>query len=537
MSSKGYGFIWNSAAEGRLEFGQLRNKITSTVTTVADYVIVTAPVGDYDGLQRRLTAATGRAPTPPDFSLGFIQCKFRYANTSEVLRVAEGFHGRNIPMSMLVIDGESWAHQGDWALDPRYWTNLTGMTARVKELTGAEMMGSLWPSVEDKSLNYVELQKRGYLAVGRSGPGVIDSWDGQYIRNYDSTNPGARKFLWQQLQKHYYDHGIKNFWLDSDEGGNEGEGSELNGQSAYIMSIPYVLPDVLYAAGTQRGIGKLYPWAHQQAIEEGLRNATGTQEGQPCQYLSLSRSTYIGSQRFCGFIWSGDITAVWETLSAQVAVGLSAASTGWGWWTLDAGGFNNDPTVYWSNNVDEPQYQQLFVRWLQWSTFLPFMRTHGARLCYHTDYTKCPNEPWSYGESNTPIIVSYIHLRYTLGAYIRSVFNQFHETGRMIMRPLFMDFSQSDTEIMQMTANNSNFTTQQYLFGPRLLVTPVTLPNVTEWEVYLPRVETSIDKPWTYWWTNLKYSGGQVVKVPTPLEHIPLFHLGTRENILAGNVF
>ena len=538
MSSNGYGFIWNSASEGRAEFGRLRTRITSMSTTLVDYVIVSAAFGDYDTLQQQLSAATGRAPTPPEFSLGFIQCKFRYANQSEVLRVAQGFHLRGIPVSMLVIDGESWAHQGDWALDPRYWPNISHMASNVKQLTGAEMMGSLWPSVEDKSLNYLELQSKGYLASARSGPGVIDSWDGVYIRNYDSTNPKARSFLWENLKAHYYDNGIHNFWLDSDEGGNEGEGSLLNGQSSYLMSIPYPSPDVLYAAGSQRSVGKLYPWAHQQAIEEGLRNVTGTEIGTACSSLSLSRSTYIGSQRFCSFIWSGDITATWETISAQVSVGLSAASTGWGWWTLDAGGFYADPTIYWSNNVDEPQYQQLFVRWLQWSTFLPFMRTHGARLCYHTDFQNCPNEPWSYGAKHTPIITSYINLRYRLAPYIRAIFDRFHETGSMIMRPLFVDFSTTDPLIHQMTGDNNNYTTQQYMFGPKLLVTPITIPNVTEWSVYLPRTGSGNGtRPWTYWWTNQTYYGGQVVTIPTPLEHIPVFHLGNRADILAGKVY
>lgn len=73
-------------------------------------------------------------------------------------------------------------------------------------------------------------------------------------------------------------------------------------------------------------------------------------------------------------IWSGDTTSVWETLSAQVASGLSAAATGWSWWTLDIGGFQPDPTVWWSGNIGEAPYRELYVRWLQWGTFLPFMR-------------------------------------------------------------------------------------------------------------------------------------------------------------------
>lgn len=114
-----------------------------------------------------------------------------------------------------------------------------------------------------------------------------------------------------------------------------------------------------------------------------------------------------------------------------------------------------------------------------------------------------------------------------------------------------MDFSVSDPNILLYSANNSNYTTQQYMFGPSLLVTPVTLPNVTEWTVYLPKTKaeaaiptghggfnaTATTKPWTYWWANETYAGGQEVTVPAPLEHIPVFFLGSREEIMSGDVF
>lgn len=537
MSSKGYGFVWNMASQGRMEFGPWRNRFTADAATVVDYVIFAAQPGDYDTLQRRLSALTGRAPTPPDWSLGYLQSKLRYENQSEVEFLAHNFKKHEIPVSLIVIDYQSWAHQGDWGLDPALWPDVASMAAQVKNLTGAEMMASLWPSVSDHSVNYLDMMAHGYLSATKSGPGTTDSWNGSYIRNYDATNPAARAFLWETLKKNYYDKGIHNFWIDQADGGSLGEAYENNGQSTYIQSIPFALPDVLYAAGTQSSVGKLYPWAHQQAIEDGYRNATNSTIGSACDHISLSRSGYIGSQRFCSMIWSGDISSVWETLGLQIASGLSAAATGWGWWTVDAGGFQVDPTVPWSANIDTPEYRELYVRWLQWSTFVPFMRTHGSRACNHQSAYTCDNEPWSYGEENTPIIVSYIHLRYQLKAYLQAIFRQLHETGRMIMRPLYMDFERSDSSIASMTRANTNVTTQQYMFGPRLLVTPVTTPNVTEWSVYLPQTGDNSTQPWTYWWTNETYAGGQMVTVPAPLEHIPLFHLGSREEIFRGDVF
>ncbi|KAK3065375.1 hypothetical protein LTS18_011898 [Coniosporium uncinatum] len=207
---------------------------TASHRTLVDYVIIGAPKGDYDGLQQKLSAATGRAPTPPDWSLGYLHSKLRYENQSEVIQLAENFVKYSIPVSLIVIDYQSWAHQGDWGLDPALWPNVSYMAQRVKDLTGAEMMASLWPSVEDSSANYRTMQTEGYLSATRSGPGTTDSWNGSYIRNIDSTNPDARAFLWDTLRRNYFDQGIKNFWIDQADGGALGEAWENNGQDSYI---------------------------------------------------------------------------------------------------------------------------------------------------------------------------------------------------------------------------------------------------------------------------------------------------------------
>lgn len=238
-------------------------------------------------------------------------------------------------------------------------------------------------------------------------------------------------------------------------------------------------------------------------------------------------------------IWSGDTEASWEVLGNQIPNALSAAATGWSWYTVDAGGFQPDPAIEWSNNIDRPEYRELYVRWLQWTTFLPFMRNHGSRACDVQHAFTCDNEPWTYGAQNTPTIVSYINLRYRLAPYVRALFEQLSRTGRQILRPLFMDFGKSDANVVAWTRENKNITTQQYMFGPRLLVAPVVLPNVTTWPVYLPKTagEGSGQRPWTYWWTNETFAGGQTVNVSAPVEHIPLFYLGDRDDIFSGNVF
>ena len=77
------------------------------------------------------------------------------------------------------------------------------------------------------------------------------------------------------------------------------------------------------------------------------------------------------------------------------------------------------------------------------------------------------------------------------------------------MRPMIMDFS-GDT-----AAINQRF---EFMFGKSLLVAPVTDPNVTKWNVYLPK---STD--WYDFWTGKRFSGGRNIKTNAALDKIPLF--------------
>ena len=122
-------------------------------------------------------------------------------------------------------------------------------------------------------------------------------------------------------------------------------------------------------------------------------------------------------------------------------------------------------------------------------------------------------EPWSYGPENEKIIVSYIKLRYKLQPYIKTLFRQLSHNGRAIIRPLFMDFSVSDPY----TITATEALNQQYMFGPRLLVAPVTTYQATNATVYLPNLSSSAPgSKWTDWWSNKTFEGGQWVRARFP---------------------
>lgn len=85
----------------------------------------------------------------------------------------------------------------------------------------------------------------------------------------------------------------------------------------------------------------MYPWLHQQAINEGFHNLTGQPASSTsCEYMSLTRSTFAGGQRYCSYMWSGDTLSEFNVLLQQITSGVSVAASGISSWTLDIGGFN-----------------------------------------------------------------------------------------------------------------------------------------------------------------------------------------------------
>ncbi|KAJ3731546.1 glycoside hydrolase family 31 protein [Lentinula guzmanii] len=535
MSNKGYLQYFNMPSQGRIEFGTFRTRHVASEATVVDYYITTASPGDYDALQEQFTAVTGRQPIPPDFILGYQQSKLRYFNQTQIIDLAQRFHDEQVNVSLIVVDFFAWKFQGDWSFNPEFWPDPEGMAATVRRLTGAEMMVSLWPSMEDLSVNYLPTQAQGLLATTRDGTGISDSFAGVYTRLIDSTNPAAREFLWKRLNDSYYSAGIHNFWIDQADGGTLGEAFENNGQA--ISQIPYARAFSQYFIGTQEAAGKMYPWFHQQAINEGFANLTGKDISIQCDHMSLTRSTFVGGQRFCSYLWSGDTDSRFDVLLQQITVGVSVAASGISSWTLDIGGFEG-------LNVDTDEGRELFVRWLSMGVFLPYMRAHGDRSCSlppdprQSFANRCPNEPWSYGEANFVIIKKYIALRYQLKPYVKRLFEMLQQTGKTIMRPLYYDFALSDPFVVTGTQTNNPKIVHQFMMGPRILVAPVGELGATSKEVYLPILSDTAKNQgftWTHWWTDKDFgTGGKLVAIDAPLDEIPVFYLGLKSDILNG---
>jgi alpha-D-xyloside xylohydrolase len=208
----------------------------------------------------------------------------------------------------------------------------------------------------------------------------------------------------------------------------------------------------------------------------------------------LSRSAFAGIQRYGVTAWSGDILSDFLTYKRQVPAGLNFALSGIPYWTTDIGGFI-------LGHPEDPKYRELFVRWFQFGTFCPIFRVHGTRA-------PSENELWSYGPEAESILTRFDRLRYRLLPYIYSMAWKITSQNYTLMRPLVMDYR---TDVKAQNIGD------QFMFGPAILVNPVTEPGATGRRVYLPKDQ------WYDFWTGAREEGGRDLDAPAPLSRIPLY--------------
>lgn len=486
QSNLGYGLLWNNPAIGEAVLAKNHTVWTARVTEEMDYWIT---AGDSVAqVTRQYASATGTPPPAPEFISGLWQCKLRYRNQQEVLEVAREYRRRHLPLSVMVIDFFHWPNQGTWCFDPVDWPDPKAMVEELESL-GIKLMVSVWPTVEARSPLFPQMKAKGWLVTSDRGVQVNLDFMGN-TTFYDATHPQARQFVWETVKKNYYDLGIKLFWLDEAE-------------PEYRA---YDFDNYRYHAGPVLEVGNRYPRDFAQGFYDGLHDA-GEKE-----IVNLVRCSWAGSQRYGVLAWSGDVHSSFHAFRNQLAAGLNMGLAGIPWWTTDIGGFQG-------GNIHDPAFHELLIRWFQWAVFCPVLRMHGYREprvqpaeSYRNGIPQCdsgsPNELWSYGEENYAIMQHWLGVRETLRPYIDKLYENAHNHGDPLMRPMFWHYPDEP---------QSWQTEDQYLFGEDLLVAPVMQAGQRQREVWLPG---------GHCWVSLdgeRYQGGQRVTVVAALETIPLF--------------
>ncbi len=471
LSSRGYGLLWNSASLGRYEnHFQPKLALRAELADAVDYYFIYGP--EFDRIIAAYRTLTGPAPMLPLWAYGFWQSRLQYNTQQEMLDVAAKYRELKIPVDNLVLDFGWMVRMGSHQFTADF-PDPAAMFSKLREMHIHTMI-SVWPLYTPPSDNFDELQAHLYFVTG--GRTQLPSYY-PGSRLVDVFNPGARQLFWQQMKTALFDKGVEAWWLDSSEPLDfygEEQGPMLEGAHT--------------ALGDGTRYANMYPLMETQAVYEGQRATTDKQ-----RVFSLTRSAFLGQQRNAATSWSGDIAPTFDSLRRQIPAGLNFSMSGLPYWTTDIGGFQG-------GHPDDPAYQEVFVRWFQFGAFCPIFRTHGVRKA---------NELWSYGASAQAILTRYDNLRYRLLPYIYSLAWKTTSEGYTPMRALVMDFP-DDRKALNVS--------DEFMFGPALLVNPVTEAGAVTRSVYLP-AGTS----WYDFWTGTLLKGGQLTNAAAPLETIPLY--------------
>lgn len=484
LSNKGYALLWDNPAVTTVDVGKTTSgklSWSSEAGDAVDYYFCYGP--DPDQAIAGYRALTGAAPMFGKWAWGFWQCKERYSSQSELLGVVNQYRTLGIPIDGIIQDWQYWpalnqsTAAGGWGsheFDPARYPDPTAMMNTLHS-QNVHALISVWAKfdVTNSGVSIPNLQQLEAVnaAFNPAIPYVYPAGQGKW---FDPFNAAGRQVYWNQLSQKIFSKGLDGWWLDASEAefsGNWGEFRNFN-----------------TALGSGAKVFNAYPLMETTAVYQGQRAETSNKRA-----IILTRSAYAGQQRNAAITWSGDISATWDVFSKQIPAGLNFTATGIPYWNTDIGGF-------FSGNPATTTYAELFTRWFQYGAFCPMFRVHG------TNYAK---EVWRFPTATQPILKDFINLRYRLLPYIYSTSWKVTNEGYTMMRPLVMDFREDPQA--QGIGN-------QFMFGPSLLVNPVTTAGATSRSVYLPA-----GTQWHDFWTGNKQTGGQTIQTNAPIDKVPLF--------------
>jgi alpha-D-xyloside xylohydrolase len=474
-------FLWKTPAPDD------DTSLWSEVGDGIDYYVVYGPSIDEVVAGYRLL--TGKATMLPNWAFGLWQSRQRYETAQQSLDVVKEFRERKIPFDNIVQDWQYW-HVDAWgshAFDP---ARFPDPDAWVKALHAehAHLMISVWGKFNPNTENAKEMAAKGYLYLPNLQEHITD-WLDQPYTFYDAFNPGARTLFWSQINADLFSKGIDAWWMDATEPDLLPSPPSLDGQRTH-MNPTYL--------GTGSHMLNGYAVENSLSVYSGQRQAATNQ-----RVFILTRSGFAGIQRYSTAIWSGDTTSTWTAMAKQIPAGLGASISGLPYWTMDTGGytmqykFAHEPMTA----ASEEEWRELNARWFELSTLTPILRVHGELRA---------REMWTLGDGSPAYNaeLKFDRLRYALFPYIYSLAGWIVQRDYTMLRPLVMDFPQD---------RSARETSDEFMFGPALLVAPVTQYQQRARRVYLPLGTT-----WYEYWTGQPAASGPL-SAPAPYDQIPVF--------------
>ena len=531
QSIKGWGLYWENYSPTQFDDDASGMSFTSEVGEGIDYYFMYG--GSADGVIAQMRHLTGDVPMFPLWTYGFWQSKERYKTAAETESIVDKYRELQVPLDGIIQDWQYWGSNYLWnAMDflSEDFSNGQQLIKNVHQ-KHAHFMISIWASFGPQTRQFRELDEKGLLMPFETWPqsGISHVWPPmrEYpsgVKVYDAFSQEARDIYWKYLKK-LYDYGTDAWWMDSTDPDffNPRE-------SDYEHPV---------TGGTWRSLRNAFPLETVRGVYEAQRKAPLPMEGQGVakRVFIMTRSAFAGQQHYGSNMWSGDVNSSWDMLRKQVPAGLSFSLTGNPNFNTDIGGFfcSSYNTRGPASAPRNPQFQELYIRWMQYGLFCPVFRSHGA---------DAPREIWQFGKKGESVydaIEKTIRLRYRLIPYLYSTAWQVTSNNESYLRPLFSDFA-ADKKVWDMT--------DEFMFGRSILACPILDPQYTEEKIIRTNAMTGWDRQsavdnsqltvdftamktatkylpkgtnWYDFSTGKRYKGGQMVKLTTSLQDVPMF--------------
>ena len=525
QSIKGWGIYWENYSPTQFDDDANGMSFTSEAGEGIDYYFMYG--GSADGVIAQMRHLSGDVPMFPLWTYGFWQSKERYKTAAETESIVDQYRALQVPLDGIIQDWQYWGSNYLWnAMDFLSEDFLTGpqLIKNVHE-KHAHFMISIWASFGPQTQQFRELNEKGLLLPIETWPqsGLSHIWPPRMdypsgVKVYDAFSPEARAIYWKYL-KTLYDYGTDAWWMDSTDP------DFFNPRESDYEYPVY--------GGTWRSQRNAFPLETVRGIYQSQRK-----DDRGRRIFIMTRSSFAGQQHYGSNMWSGDVNSSWDMLRKQVPAGLSFSLTGNPNFNTDIGGFfcNSYNTMGAGSAPKNPQFQELYVRWMQYGLFCPVFRSHGA---------DAPREIWQFGQKGEPVydaIEQQIRLRYRLIPYLYSIAWQVTSNNDSYLRPLFSDFA-ADKKVWNMT--------NEFMFGHSILAAPIVDPQYTEEKIIRTDAMTGWDRQssaensttgtidwtapksavkylpkgamWYDFWTNKAYKGGQNVTLQTSLDRVPIF--------------
>ena len=528
QSIKGWGLYWENYSPTQFDDGPEGMSFTSEAGKGIDYYFMYG--GSADGVIAQMRWLTGDVPMFPLWTYGFWQSKERYKSAQETESIVDKYRELQVPLDGIIQDWQYWGSNYLWnAMDFLSEDFATGkqLIENVHQ-KNAHFMISIWASFGPQTKQFRELHEKGLLMPFETWPqsGISHVWPPMKedypsgVKVYDAFSPVARDIYWKYLRK-LFDYGTDAWWMDSTD-----PDCFFPTESDYAHKV---------YGGTWRSQRNAFPLETVRGIYQSQRKDYPNSQK---RVFIMTRSSYAGQQHYGSNMWSGDVNSSGDMLRKQMPAGLSFTLTGNPNFNTDIGGFfcNSYNTMGPGSAPRNPQFQELYVRWMQYGLFCPVFRSHGA---------DAPREIWQFGKKGEPVydaIEQAIRLRYRLIPYLYSTAWQVTSNNDSYMRPLFADFA-SDKRVWNMT--------DEFMFGHNILACPIVNPQYTEEKIIRTDAMTGWDRKdvrgqkeegridwtatktatkylpkgvdWYDFWTGKRYKGGQTVTLETQLNRVPMF--------------